>query len=298
MKRVLKWIGIGLGGLLGLLVVAVAVLAFLGGRKLNREYAVQPEVVVVGNDTAVLERGQYLVSVGCAGCHGENLGGTAFFEDPVLGSIPAPNLTRGQGGAAAVYSDADFVRAIRQGIDSEGKPLMIMPSAAYWYYSDADLGAIIAYLQSAPPVDNNLGDKKLGLVGLALMGAGVLDVLAVEKIDHTAPRAAAPVQQVDAAYGEYLVNISDCRSCHGPALTGGRSEEPGAPAAPSLAPDGALANWSADDFMATFRTGRTPDGRTLNPAYMPWQHYGRMTDADLTALFLYLQALSATVAAE
>lgn len=298
MNRVVKRIGMGLGGLLALLVLAVVVLALLGGRKLSREYVVQPEVVAVGSDTAILERGQYLVSVGCAGCHGENLGGATFFEDPVLGSIPAPNLTRGQGGAAAVYSDTDFVRAIRHGIDSEGKPLMIMPSAAFWHYSDTDVGAIIAYLQSAPPVDNDLGDKAVGLVGRALVGAGVLNVLAVEKIDQTAPRAAAPAPQVDAAYGEYLVNISDCRSCHGSALAGGRSEEPGAPAAPSLAPDGALANWSADDFMATFRTGRTPDGRTLNPAFMPWQHYGRMTDADLTALFLYLQSLSSTVAEE
>jgi mono/diheme cytochrome c family protein len=298
MKRVLKWIGIGLGGLLGLLVVAVAVMAFLGGRKLNREYAVQPEVVVVEADTAVLERGQYLAATGCMGCHGENLGGTPFLDDPALGSLPAPNLTRGQGGAAAVYSDADFVRAIRHGIDSEGKPLIVMPSAAFWHYSDADLGAIIAYLQSVPPVDNNLGDKALGLMGRALVGAGVLDVLAVEKIDHTAPRPAAPVQQVDATYGEYLVNTSDCRSCHGPALIGDRSAEPGAPAAPSLTPDGNLANWSADDFIVTFRTGRTPDDRTLNPAFMPWQHYGRMTDADLTALFLYLQSLSDTVVAE
>ena len=134
MKRVLKWVGIGLGGLLGLLIVAVVVLAFLGGRKLNREYAVQPEAVMVEADTAVLERGQYLVSGGCTGFHGEKLGGTVFFEDPVLGSIPAPNLTSGQGGAAGVYSDTDFVQAIRHGVDNEGKALLIMPSAAFWQW--------------------------------------------------------------------------------------------------------------------------------------------------------------------
>jgi len=298
MKRVLKWIGIGLGGLLGLLVVVVVVLALLGGRKLNQVVAIEPEPVAVEVDTAVLERGQYLVTVSCTGCHGDDLGGTAFFEDPVLGNIPAPNLTSGQGGAVAAYSEADFVRAIRHGVDPDGKPLMIMPASAFWHYSDDDLGAIIAYVQSAPPVDNNPGDKELGLMGRVLVGAGVLDVLAAEHIDHTAARPAAPTQQVDAAYGEYLVNVSDCRNCHGAALTGGQPPEPGAPPAPSLTTESALATWTAEDFIATLRTGNTPDGRFLNPAFMPWQEYGRMTDDDLTALFIYLQSLSVLEAEE
>jgi len=298
MRRVLKWIGISLGGLLGLLAVAVAVLTLLGGRKLNQTYAIEPEPVVVEVDTAVLERGQYLASMSCAGCHGDDLGGTAFFEDPALGNIPAPNLTAGQGGVGAAFSEVDFVRAIRHGVAADGQPLMIMPSAAFWHYSDADLGAIIAYVQSVPPVDNELGDKELGLLGRVLVGAGVLDVLAAEHIDHTAARPAAPTQQVDATYGEYLVNVSDCRNCHGTALTGGQSSEPGAPPAPGLTVGSELADWSSDAFIATLRTGTTPDGRSLNPAFMPWQEYGRMTDDDLTALFIYLQSLPSAVAEE
>ena len=268
-------------------------LAVLGSSKVNRQYDVEPEEVVVSQDTAVLNRGQYLVSVNCTSCHGENLGGTPFFNDPALGSIPAPNLTGGQGGAAAVYSDADFVRAIRHGIDPTGKPLMIMPAGAYWHYSDADLAAIIAYVQSVPPVDNDLGGKELGLLGRVLVGAGALDVLAAEHIDHNGPRPADAQQAVSAGYGEYIANTTDCRSCHGVNLTGGKSLEPGAPPAPSLAPDGSLANWTAVDFITTMRTGITPIGQALNPTFMPWQDFGRMTDEDLTALFLYLQSLPA-----
>ncbi len=44
------------------------------------------------------------------------------------------------------------------------------------------------------------------------------------------------------------------------------------------------------------RTGTTPDGRSLNPAFMPWPEYARMTDDDLTALFVYLQSLPLNVA--
>lgn len=298
MKRVLKSIGIGFAGLLGLLVVAVVVLSLLGGRKLNQEFVVAPDPVTVESDTAVLERGQYLVSVSCAGCHGDDLGGTAFFEDPALGNIPAPNLTSGQGGAVAAYSEADFVRAIRHGVTPDGKPIMIMPATAFWHLSDADLGAIIAYVQSAPQVDNDPGDKELGLLGRVLVGAGALDVLAAEHIDHTVPRPAAPAQQVDATYGEYLTNVSDCRNCHGTALTGGQPPEPGAPPAPSLTTGSELADWTSDEFIATIRTGTTPDGRSVNPAFMPWPEYGRMTDEDLTALFLYLQTLPSAVAEE
>jgi len=281
-----------------LLVTGIIVLVLLGDRKLKRDYAVQPETVLVSQDTAVLERGEYLVSVSCVGCHGQDLGGTPFFDDPALGSIPAPNLTVGQGGAAAVFSQADFVRAIRHGVGPDGKPLMIMPANAFWYFSDADLSAIIAYIQSAPPVDNDQGEKDLGLVGRVLVGAGMLDVLAAEHIDHTAPRSDVPVQQVDAAYGEYIVDTADCRNCHGTALTGGQPPEPGAPPAPNLAGDSALAAWTAGDFLTAMRTGATPDGRSLDPAFMPWQEYGRLTDEDLTALFLYLQMLPAAIAQE
>jgi mono/diheme cytochrome c family protein len=223
------------------------------------------------------------------------LGGTPFFADPALGDIPAPNLTTGSGGIGAAYSDADLVRAIRHGIDTEGKPLMIMPSSAFWHYSDEDLGAIIAYLRSVPPVDSDPGEKNLKLMGRILVGAGALDVLAAEHIDHSGPCPAGTTPQVNAAYGEYLANTNDCRSCHGPDLAGGQSSEPGAPPAPSLTPGGDLASWSTTDFFTTMRSGVTPSGRQLDPAFMPWEDYGRMTDDDLTALFLYLQSLPAAV---
>ncbi|MCB9422223.1 MAG: c-type cytochrome [Ardenticatenaceae bacterium] len=293
MKNTLKRAGLILGTLAGLFLLAVIILSIIGSNKLNKQYNIQPESVAVGSDTAVLQRGQYLYSISCAGCHGDNLAGTPFFDDPGLGSIPASNLTTGTGGIGAVYSETDLVRAIRHGIDNEGKPLMIMPAGAFWYYSDEDLAAIIAYLKNAVPIDNDLGEKNLKLMGRILVGAGLLDVLAAEHIDHAASRPAAPPPQVDAAYGQYLVNVSDCRSCHGAALSGGQSSEPGAPPGPDLTPGGNLADWPTVDFITAMRTGTTLDGRQLSPEFMPWEDYGRMTDDDLTTIFLYLQSLPA-----
>lgn len=294
MKKVLKWIGIVLVGLVGILILAVIGLSVSANSRINKTYEVTPAVVDIPDDIAAIDRGAYIFNTSCAGCHGDNLAGTRFFDDPAIGYIPAPNLTAGQGGIGGIYSDTDFVRAIRHGVNADGSPLMIMPSKAFWHFSDEDLGAVIAYLKSASPVDNDLGEKELKPLGRVLLAAGAFgDVFAAEVLDHDGPRPSAPARGVTAEYGEYLINTSDCRACHGTDLTGAKSSEPGAPFSPNLAPGGVLGIWSAADFIETMRTGLTPYGRELDGNFMPYEEYGRMTDDDLTAMFLYLQSLPA-----
>lgn len=53
-----------------------------------------------------------------------------------------------------------------------------------------------------------------------------------------------------------------------------------------------IGNWTADQFMRVFRTGKyggAPEGRNLLPP-MPWQGIGQMTDDELKAVFAYLQS--------
>ena len=52
---------------------------------------------------------------------------------------PATNLTAGTGGVGAAYTAADYERAIRHGIDREGRPLMIMPSLDFSHLTDQDV---------------------------------------------------------------------------------------------------------------------------------------------------------------
>ena len=294
MRQVLKWLGIGLGILVGVLVVAVASAVLRGNSKLDQRYTIEPEAVNIPADAASIDRGQYLAAVSCAGCHGDDLGGAPFFQDPAMGRIPAPNLTAGAGGAAASFSDADFVRAIRHGVGPDGKALAIMPAQAFWHYSDEDLGAIIAWLRNAPPVANDPGERAINLLPRLLIGIDAMKILAAESIDHMAARPTPATPQVDAGYGKYLVNTNDCRQCHGALLTGGQSSEPGAPPGPGLLGEGGAAAWTAAEFVTAMRDGVTPDGRPLDARFMPWEDYGRMTDDDLTALHLYLQSLPAT----
>jgi mono/diheme cytochrome c family protein len=292
MKKVLKWIGIVLGILIVLVIIFAGVLFFMGNSKLTKTYQVQPAAVVIPEDSETIERGAYLYAASCAGCHGDDLGGKAILDDPAIGYLPAPNLTAGQGGIGGSYNNQDFVRAIRHGVDAEGQGLLIMPARAYWHFGEEDLGAIIAFINSAPSVDNDPGEKSLSPLGKIMLAAGAFgDAIAAEVLDHNAPLPVAPQRGPTAAYGEYMVNTGDCAACHGADLAGSQSPEPGSPFSSNLTMGGVLAIWSAADFIETMRTGVTPYGRQLDGNFMPYEDYGRLTDDDLTAMFLYLQTL-------
>src|SRR5688572_29672326 len=101
--------------------------------KLNRTISVPPETVQVSTDTSSIQRGQHMASAVavCIDCHGPALAGKIFIDDPAIGRVIAPNLTRGRGGVGATSTDADFVKAIRYGVDPSGRPLLIMPSDDY-----------------------------------------------------------------------------------------------------------------------------------------------------------------------
>jgi len=157
MKKVFKWIGIILGGLVGIIIIALFGFSTSANGRVNKIYDVEP--ITIPENSSTIDRGEYIYASSCAGCHGDNVSGTRFFDDPAIGYIPATNLTSGQGGIGGTYSDSDFVRAIRHGVSADGKPLMIMPSKAYWHFSDEDLGAVISYVKSATPVENVLGKK-------------------------------------------------------------------------------------------------------------------------------------------
>lgn len=55
-------------------------------------------------------------------------------------------------------------------------------------------------------------------------------------------------------------------------------------------PESGIGNWSEADFMAAMKTGRTPDGRILDPV-MPWPRFQALTDSDLKAIWAYLKTL-------
>ncbi|MDP6072916.1 MAG: c-type cytochrome [SAR202 cluster bacterium] len=293
MRKTVKWIGIVLGVPLALLVLAVVVLLLLGGRRVNKEYDIDVAAVAVANDAGTIARGKhYVETLGlCQECHGENLEGDLLEDDPVFGALAPSNLTPGSSGISGTLAAIDYVRAIRHGVGRSGKPLVLMPSEFFNRINDADLGAIIAYLKSLPPVNNEVPKTKPGPLGRMTT---MLDETLVPAgmIDHEAVRPQDIAPTVSVGYGGYLAIV--CIVCHGDNYAGGSvpGEGSDAPLAPNLTPKGALSNWSSEEFVGVICTGKTPAGKVLDSEMMPWQRFRALTDDELGAIWLYLSSLA------
>jgi mono/diheme cytochrome c family protein len=297
MKRALKLIGKIVGGLIGLLLLAFVVLYIIGTVQWNRlhgKYDVPVEAITIPTDQASIARGEHIATIHiCRMCHTEALSGQSV-SVPGLLTFGVPNLTSGAGGVGATNTDEDWVRAIRHGVGQDGSGLALMPSRVWYYLSDEDLGALIAYLKSLPPRDNEMPTTDLGPLGRVMLPLGLLPpeiVPNVIVIDHYAPRPVAPEPGVTVEYGKYLT--STCALCHGPDLNGQTVQFNGPPVlTPNLTRGGEMGFWSEEDFVATLRTGVTPSGHQLKDV-MPWKYLGQMTDDEQKAVWLYLQSLPA-----
>ncbi|HEX6926661.1 MAG TPA: c-type cytochrome [Longimicrobiaceae bacterium] len=285
MTRLVRNVAIALAGLVGVLLLAALVLYFVGTAKLNRTYEVVTAELEVPSDPAATERGAHLARIhGCTDCHGPGFEGRVMVDAPPF-RVVASNLTTGEGGVGDEYDARALDAAIRHGVGYDGRALSIMPAAGFHHLSDADAAALIAHIQQLPPVDNVLPETEYKPLGRVL-AAFALDVDA--EVRPGPARSTAPPAGPTAEYGAYLTSIT-CAYCHGPELEGADSPVPGSPPAPALA---AAGRWSLADFERALRTGVTPDGRTLNPEYMPWTFTARMTDEEIAALHAYLATLS------
>jgi mono/diheme cytochrome c family protein len=287
MSRPLRYLVILLSSAIGLAVLAVLLLNQRVDARLAQVYQVPGGSLTIPSDQQALERGEHLVRAVylCELCHGEDLGGQLQFDDPLSGQIVASNLTTGRGGVGALFTAADWERAIRHGVTPEGRPLIEMPSNTFTSIADQDLAAIVGYLLSLPPVDRQLPQRQLG----PLYRISVLldpSLIPAEVIDHTAPRPPAPEPGITAEYGRYLTRA--CTICHGENLAGGTSAGAGL----DLTSTGNLPDWSEPEFRHALRTGERPRGAALDPKLMPWQLVGKMTDAELAAVWMYLQTLT------
>lgn len=117
-----------------------------------------------------IERGAYLVNLGgCADCHtaghftgvkggpGPLAGSDIALTVPGMGAFVGPNLTPDAETGLGSWSKAEIVAALKTGARPDGRVLApIMPWPGLGKLDDADLQAIAAYLQSLPPVRNQV----------------------------------------------------------------------------------------------------------------------------------------------
>lgn len=289
-----KRAGVALGVLVLLAVAGVFGGVQLAEHRMARQVSVNVQPVAPRGDAAALERGRYLyASRGCVDCHGANGAGKVFVDNGDDLRIRGPNITAGTGGVVAGYRPADWVRAIRHGVAPSGRPLMVMPSEDYNRFTDADLAALVAYVQSLPPVAGTGAEIRLPLPARVLYGFGAIQDAAA-KIDHSLPVATPVAEGVNLAHGAYVANM--CLGCHGPQLTGGRipGGPPDWPAAANLTPvanSGMSAYAEAGAFMKMLKSGQRPDGSKIK--VMPFESLREMNETDMRALHLYLRSLPA-----
>jgi mono/diheme cytochrome c family protein len=273
MKKIIQWTSIVLSGLFVLIVVAGLLLYPVGMKKLNQTYPnLAVETINIPIDKEAIARGKHIATIWtCSRCHGEDLSGSVITNDPLagivplLGTIPASNLTSGKGGIASSYTDTDWVRAIRHGVLPDGHVATLMYD--YSRMSNQDLGDLIAYLKQIPRIDTNYPEMAYGPILPVLSNIGLLTP-AAEKINHSAPRPADPTPGATVEYGAYLSAI--CNACHGNSI-------------------GYTVNkWAQAEFVSTFQTGVLSNGRQFGPT-MSSNTFREMTDTELTALWLYFR---------
>jgi mono/diheme cytochrome c family protein len=256
--------------------------------------ALWPEVSV--------KRGEYLVRgpAGCGNCHTpqspngpdmtNEFGGFMVEKNPVFEAW-AVNIT--PGGRVSGWSDAEFARAIREGIRPDGSVIgPPMPIGFYRGLSDDDLLSIVAFLRTVPASAIETPASTYSMPLPPNYGPPIESVT-------------APPRAVSVEYGAYLAGpVAHCMECHTPFgdrgpmvdthLGAGGFEFHG-PWGTSIAPnltthEDGLPGYTDDELKQMITKGLRPDGSRMLPP-MGYPHYAAMSAEDLDAVILYLRQL-------
>lgn len=218
--------------------------------------------------------------LGCKGCHGADLRGRPWQEDPELAVSFSSNLTR----ALPAYSDAQLERAITGGVRADGTPLWEMPSEIFTRLDPADLAALISYLRTLTPGGIDHPRILFGPRGRREIASGALrpapDLVRMRR-DLAPPR-------LDGRHelARYVTRAT-CGECHGMELRGEHWDPP-EPSPPDLTIVGA---YSRAQFMRLMRSGEAPGGRRLRLMdEVARGRFAHFTDRELNAIYDYLVA--------
>jgi mono/diheme cytochrome c family protein len=216
------------------------------------------------------------------------------WSDVGLPFLTAPNITPDTKTGSGTWTDADFQRAIREGIGHDGRRLFpLMPYMNFRSMSDEDLASVVSYIRSIRPVSNELPTTT---VPPEIKNALPPHEPVTEPVPE--PDMTNPVER-----GAYLVTLANCTECHTP------RDEKGSPkaglefsggsvlkgpwgevASANLTPHASgISYYDEQMFLQTIRTGQVK-ARKLN-SIMPWGYFRNMTDDDLKAIFAYLRTL-------
>lgn len=108
----------------------------------------------------IIKRGEYLAKMGdCISCHTNVKGGTPAYAGGLsiatpFGTFYTPNITPDKKTGIGSWTEEDFIRALKQGLDPKGRNYFpVFPYVYFANTSDDDLRALYAYFMSIPAVE-------------------------------------------------------------------------------------------------------------------------------------------------
>lgn len=257
-------------------------------------------------DDAAVERGAVIAGLGaCAACHtakgGEPLAGGDPLVTP-LGTFHPPNITPDPVAGIGAWSEADFVRAMREGRAPDGSPYYpAFPFPWYAHLSDGDLSDLWAFLQAQPASSRVVPDNELPFPLSLRSGLWVWRILFL----GSEPLAPVPGRSEAWNRGRYLAeSAGHCGACHTPRTWGGfggpdrsrpfagNAKGSLVGAVPAITPDASgIGAWSVGELASFFAIGMTPDGDFVGGEMAKVVEGGtsRLSDDDRRALATYLK---------
>lgn len=186
-------------------------------------YAEYPQTKpATGEKEAQIKRGEYIAKMGdCLACHtnvsegGEPFSGGLPIATP-FGTFYSPNITPDVKTGIGAWTEADFIRALKEGKNPKGQHYF--PVFPYIYYANTtheDLKDLYAYLMSIPPVERknhplpfpfNVPGARFSLLGWNLLF-----------FYPNAPYQPNPKASDAWNRGQYIVDgLGHCSMCHTP----------------------------------------------------------------------------------
>ncbi|MBP2511487.1 MULTISPECIES: c-type cytochrome [Agrobacterium] len=255
----------------------------------------------------LIARGEYLTIAGdCAACHstkgGKPFAGGLPFKLP-FGTIYSSNITPDKEHGIGAWNDAEFVRAVRSGVDKHGENLYpAFPYASYALLSTDDILAIRAYLNTVTAVSDSAPENTLEFPFNQrwLMRGWNLLFLPSHPFENN------PSKDERWNRGAYLVEgLAHCGECHTPrglmfqrkqgqALSGGEVDGWKAWNITSD-PETGVGNWSDEDLKAFLATGHAkghgPAGGAMREAVD--LSFSKLPSSDIEAIVSYLRTVPA-----
>jgi len=280
MRRALRWFRNAIAAVVVLMLVAAATVYALSERVIRRTYDEPLVTISIPTDSAsIAEGGRIALIHGCRGCHARDMSGQVWEDDAWFGRQNAPSLPD----AAQRYSDEELIRIIRRGVRPDGRSVWSMTSEMFAPLTDADVGKIIAYIRSVPPVAGLPRLFAPGPLARWEMVRGEYRPAAevVWETDSVTAAGYYPSGEESNALGAYLAR-TPCPECHNLMLQG----------YPGDTPDlGMVAAYTPEQFAHFFATGEALGGRELElMSMMARNRFSNFTDEEEAALYAYLVA--------